>query len=150
MPGPTIRFILVDGDTSIHRQLHEQLAQTDDIRLIAETRNEGQTFALIAQHQPDVVVIAAQSPSSQQVELVRQLRASGLAVGILVLLLSEDVLAIKALIDAGANGYTLQSSPMEEIIEAIRAVQEANQVLVQITRCTWNDHSAPIAHHKLS
>lgn len=149
MPGSTVQVILVDGDTRIRRQLRERFAQTDDVRLIAEAKNEGQLFALMVQHQPDVLVIAAQIPNSKQVELIRQLRANGSTVGILVLLLSEDVPSIKAAIDAGANGYVLQASPMEEIVEAVRAVQEANQVLVQIRRYTWNGGSAHITPHNL-
>ncbi len=149
MPGPTIQVILVDGNAAFRHSLRKHAAGTGDIQVIAEAANERQVFDLITRHQPDVVVLGAPMPSSKQVELIRQLRASRSAVGILVLLLSEDVLAIKAAIDAGANGYALQSSRIEEIIEAIRAVQEANQVLVQIRRCTWNDCSAPLAHHPL-
>lgn len=135
MVGTTIRVVLVDGDMSFRWNLRDRLAQTDDIRVIAETKSEGPVFELMAQRQPDVVVVAAQIPSSKQVELVRQLRAEQSTTGILVLVLSEDTPAIKAAIDAGANGYVFQSSPIEEFIEAVRAVHEANQVCVQIRRC---------------
>ncbi len=149
MPGPTIRVVLVDGDTSIRRQLWERFAQTDDMRLIAEVKSKDPVFELIAQHQPDVIVLDAHMANNKQIELIQLFRARAFSAGILVQLLSEDVLAIRAAIDAGANGYALQFSPVEEVIDAIRAVQEANQVVVQVRRCTWNDHSAPRAHHNL-
>ncbi len=150
MPGPTIQVILVDGDAAFRYRLREHTAGTGDIRVIAEATNGRQVFDLIAQHQLDVVVLGAHMPSAKQVELIRLLRARASSAGILALLLSEDMTSVKAIIDAGTNGYALQASPIEEIIEAIRAVQEANQVLVQIRRSTWNDCSVPIARHDQS
>ncbi len=147
MPGSTIQVILVDGDAAFRSRLREHTAGTGDIRVIAEATNGRQVFDLIAQHQPDVVVLGAHMPSTKQVELIRLLRARPSSAGILALLLSEDIASVKAIIDAGTNGYALQSAPIEEIVEAVRAVQEANQVAVQIRQCAWNDGTAPTAHH---
>ena len=138
MLNSTIRVVWVGGDTSIRRNLRERLAQADGIRVIAASKNEGQILALMAQHQPDVVVVSTRIPSSKRIELIRQLRAKRFTAGILVLVLSEDVPFIKAAIGAGANGYILESAPIEEIVEAVRAVQEANQVLLEIRRYTGN------------
>jgi DNA-binding NarL/FixJ family response regulator len=147
MPGSTIRVVLVDGDAAIRRNLRERLAETDDIHMSGETENECQAFDLIAGHQPDVVVLVAQVPNNQRIDVIRQLRTRGSTAGILVLLLSEDAQSIKAAIDAGANGFALLSSPIEEVIEAVRAVHEANQVSVQIRRCAGAAFSIDAPRH---
>ncbi len=139
MLGSTIRVVLVDSSAVIRQNLREYLAEADDIRLTAEAENGPQVLDLVVRHQPDVVVLDAHVSCKKCVETIRQLRSQGSTAGILILLLLEDSLSIKAAIDAGANGYALQSSPIEEVIEVVRAVHEANQVLVQIGRRTRND-----------
>ena len=139
MLGSTICVVLVDSSAVIRRNIREYLAGADDIRVTAEADNGPEALDLVVQHQPDVVVLDAHMPGQNCVETVRQLRSQGSTVGILILVLSEDSPSIKLAIDAGANGYALQSSPIEEVIEAMWAVHEANQVLVQIGRRTRND-----------
>jgi NarL family two-component system response regulator LiaR len=99
--------------------------------MVAEAENAGQTVDQVMHHRPDVLVFDVQMPSENGVEVIRRLRTLGSNAGILALVTDEDTPYIRAALDAGANGYVLKSSSADEIVEAVRAVHEANNVLIQ-------------------
>ncbi len=124
MSVPAIRVVLADDHAVVRRGIRDFLTEAGDIIVVAEAENGIQAYDLVIQHRPDVVLLDVQMPGSNGIDVARQLRADGLAAGILILTAFDDPPYIKASIEAGANGYVLKSSDADEIIEAVRAVHE--------------------------
>jgi DNA-binding NarL/FixJ family response regulator len=61
--------------------------------------------------------------------VARRVRAHGWPVGLLILTAFDDDPFIVAALEAGVNGFVLKTADMEEIIEAVRAVNEGKSVL---------------------
>ena len=60
---------------------------------------------------------------------IRVIRAERLPVGVLILTVFDDPPYVKAVLQAGANGYVLKTAEAHEIVEAVQAVYEGQSVL---------------------
>ncbi|GEM_PF-2274299 len=131
MNNPTIRVVLADTHGLAHRDLQKFLRAAGDTITVASAGYAGQAVDLVTRHRPDVLVLDIEMSPASGVEVIRRLRALGSNVGILALVTTGDTACIRAALNAGANGYALKSSSADEIVEAVRAVYEANNVLIQ-------------------
>jgi DNA-binding NarL/FixJ family response regulator len=68
-------------------------------------------------------------PQRSGIDVARAIRAERLPVGILVLTAFDDEPYVRAVLQAGANGYVLKTADAEDIVDAVRAVQEGKSVL---------------------
>ena len=85
--------------------------------------------ALIREHRPAVAILDIQMPGQSGIETTRAIRAEQLPVGVLILTAFDDEPYIRAVLQAGANGYVLKTAEAEEIVEAVRAVSEGQSAL---------------------
>jgi DNA-binding NarL/FixJ family response regulator len=138
--GESVIYVVLAGNCHSRSAICTLLSSVADIVVVAETENSEKLLDLVSYHQPDVTVLELPMPGNNGVEVIRHLRANGSMTGILVLTTSEDPRYIKAALDAGANGYIVKSSTAEEIIDGVRAVDEANQVLLQ--KYVWEPWAA--------
>ncbi len=134
MDCPIIRVVLADSHPTVRQHLRELLAAAEGVKTVAEAGRCGQACDAVRQHRPDVLVLDIFLVGGSGMDVIRCVRLSSADVGILALIPFEDTSVIKAAIEAGANGYALKSDKPAEIIDAVRAVYEANRVLAQIKR----------------
>lgn len=127
-PAP-IRVILADDHALVRRGIREFLEISPDIEVLAEASDGTEALRLIRELKPDVAVLDIQMPAPNGIEVTRQIRAEKLPVGILILTAYEDPPYIKAVLQAGANGYVLKNVDAADLIEAVHAVQEGKSVL---------------------
>jgi DNA-binding NarL/FixJ family response regulator len=132
MDSPVIRVVLADSHRAVRQGLRDRLTAAEGIRVVAETERCGQVGDAVRQYRPDVLALNVQLADGSGIEAIRRLRMSGSDVGILALVTFESASYIKAAIEAGANGYVLKFAEAAEIVEAVRAVHEANRVLIQV------------------
>ncbi len=123
-----IRVILAD-DHQVVRHGIKLFLSAADIDVVAEAEDGEQALRLIEQHQPDVAVLDIQMPGYSGIEIARRVRARKWPVGLLILTAFDDDPFIVAALEAGVNGYVLKTADMEEIITAVRAVDEGRSVL---------------------
>ncbi len=128
---PRIRILLADAHGIVRRGLRGLLGEADDLSVVAEAENCEQVLERMKQDKPDVVVLDLPMPGSTGLEVIRRVRASDPAVGILILTVFEDSPYIRPALEAGANSYILKSSDAGEITQAVRDVYEASRVLLQ-------------------
>ena len=108
----------------VRRGIRDFLTDAGDIVVVAEAETGREALVLISQHQPDVAILDIRMPDGTGIEITRQLRAQKQSLGILILTAFDDPPYIRAAVEAGANGYMLKSASAEEIVDAVRAVNE--------------------------
>ncbi len=123
----SIRVVLADDHQVVRHGIQRFLASAG-IDVVAEAENGEQALRQIEQHQPDVAVLDIQMPEYSGIEVARRVRARGWPVGLLILTAFDDDPFIVAALEAGVNGFVLKTADMEEIIEAVRAVNEGKSV----------------------
>lgn len=124
-----IRVILVDDHAVVRQGIRQFLETAPNITVVAEASDGLEAIRLIREHKPDVAVLDIQMPGQTGIDVTRTLRAERLPVGVLILTAFDDPPYIKAVLEAGANGYVLKTAEAGEIVEAVRSVQEGQSVL---------------------
>lgn len=124
-----IRVLLADDHAVVRAGIRQFLEHAPDITVVAEADDGATAQTLIAQHQPDVAVLDIQMPQASGIEVTRWIRAQHPGVGVLVLTAYDDDPYVKAVVQAGANGYVLKTASPPEIIQAVRDVYAGKSAL---------------------
>lgn len=124
-----IRVVLADDHAVVRKGIREFLEQSGDITVVAEATDGPKAIDLVAEHQPDVVVLDIQMPGATGIEATRHIKAEHPGVRVLVLTAYDDDPYIFALLQAGASGYILKTADSTELVHAVRAVHRGESAL---------------------
>lgn len=125
----TIRVILADDHTVVRAGIRQILEHAGEIQVIAEAENGLDAETLIQDLKPDVAVLDIQMPKASGIEVTRWVRAHLSGVGVLILTAFDDDPYVLAALQAGANGYMLKTAEPEDLIRAVRDVNEGKSAL---------------------
>jgi DNA-binding NarL/FixJ family response regulator len=119
---PTIRVLLSDDHPIFLKGVQTLLDGVSDINIVATADTGGRALRLIAETQPDVLVMDIAMPDMNGVAVLKQIVGEGSAVQVVILSGHEDRTFVREALSAGARGYVLKRSAGENLIQAIRAV----------------------------
>jgi two-component system response regulator DesR len=115
-----IRVAVVDYHPHVAIALRALLDKTPDIRLVAQTRQGSEVFALVQRERPHVLLLdLLLEPGFDALSTVRDLRANYPAVRICLLSAHLEATYVRDLLEAGACGYILKDDDYVTRIEAI-------------------------------
>lgn len=124
-----IRILLADDHHIVRAGVRQLLESASDLQVIAEAGDGDEAQALIQKHKPDVAVLDVQMPKATGIEVTRWVRANMPEVGVLILTAYDDDPYVMAVLQAGANGYVLKTAQTEDLIQAVRDVNEGKSAL---------------------
>lgn len=116
-----IRLLLVDDQDIFREGLGELLSLRKDIEVTAQANNGEEAISLTAKLQPDVILMDVRMPLCNGVEATRTIHNSYPWIRIVVLTVFDDDEYIGQSLQAGAIGYLLKRTPVEQIVSAIRS-----------------------------
>lgn len=125
----TIRVLLADDHAVVRQGIRQFLETGSRIEIVAEAADGGEALRLIREQRPDVAVLDIQMPVHSGIEVTRRLRFERLPIGVLILTAFDDPPYVRAVLEAGANGYVLKTADAQDIIDAVHAVHEGQSVL---------------------
>jgi DNA-binding NarL/FixJ family response regulator len=123
-----LRIMLVD-DHPVYRAGLARLLRESGLDVIAELPNGEAALEAVEEMAPDVVVMDLNMPGMSGLEATRRLVAQSPATRVLVVSVSAQEADVTDAILAGASGYILKESPVEEVVAGIRAAA-AGQSLI--------------------
>ena len=124
----TIRVLLADD----HRMLREGLRRSlteEGFDIVGEAENGEQAVRMVADLQPDVVLMDVSMPEMDGLEATRLIGGSFTATQVIMLTMHADHEVLADAIRAGASGYLVKDCSTEEIAEAIRMAVQGDTVL---------------------
>lgn len=124
-----IRVLLADDHHIVRAGIRQLLESAKDIQVIAEAGDGEEAQALIQENKPDVAVLDIQMPKASGIEVTRWSRSHLPEVGVLILTAYDDEPYVMAVLQAGANGYVLKTASADELIQAVRDVNEGKSAL---------------------
>src|SRR4030067_2723676 len=124
-----IRVLLADDHHVVRAGIRQLLEGAGDLQVIAEAGDGEEAQAFIQKHKPDVAVLDIQMPKASGIEVTRWVRAHLPSVGVLILTAYDDDPYVMAVLQAGANGYVLKTAGADELIQAVRDVNEGKSAL---------------------
>ncbi len=124
-----IKVLLADDHLIVRAGIRRLLEAAGDLEVIAEAGDGEEAQALIQKYKPDVAVLDIQMPKASGIEVTRWVRAHVPEVGVLILTAYNDDPYVMAVLQAGANGYVLKTAGTDELIQAVRDVNEGKSAL---------------------
>ncbi len=124
-----IRTILADDHHMVRAGIRQLLEGAGDISVVGEAGDGEEAQVLIEKQKPDVAVLDIQMPKASGIDVTRWVRTHMPDVGVLVLTAYDDDPYVMAVLQAGANGYVLKTAKPEELIQAVRDVNEGKSAL---------------------
>jgi DNA-binding NarL/FixJ family response regulator len=90
--------------------------------IVGEADNIRDGFALIQETQPNIAIVDITLKGSSGIELLKDLRAHGSEVPVLILSMHDESLYAERALRAGARGYVTKHEASESVMTAIREV----------------------------
>ncbi len=117
-----INIMLVEDHQIVREGLRRMLEVEPDLKVVAEAANGEQALPLAASLSPDVVLMDIKMSGGDGVQATRKLKELNPECKVIMLTFYDNYL--QDAIQAGAVGYLLKDLRREELVQAIRAVQE--------------------------
>jgi DNA-binding NarL/FixJ family response regulator len=130
----TSRVLLVEDHTVLREGLKALFADEPDLKVVGEAGDGREALTLVAELNPNIVVMDISLPNLNGIEATRQIRRDYPGVQVVILSMHANEEYVFQVLQAGAAGYVLKQCPSSEVINAIRAA-----------RCGGSFLSAPIS-----
>jgi len=123
----SIQIVLVDDHDAVRRSLRAFLRTVPDILLVGEAANGSDAIKVVAEKQPDVVLMDLMMPRMDGVEATREIRARFPNVRVLILTSVLDTQVVQLALDAGADEALPKAVTIDAIADAIRRLAALRQ-----------------------
>lgn len=118
----SVSRILVIDDHTLIRSGIRSLLESANIEVVGEAGDATDAARLVAELEPDVVLMDVGMPKLNGIEGVRQIIAAVPTARVLMLSMHADDQYVLESLRAGAAGYVLKDAAFSELIEAIQTV----------------------------
>jgi DNA-binding NarL/FixJ family response regulator len=125
----TIKVLLADDQRVVREGLGTLLGLLDGIELVGTAADGEEALALVAEHDPDIVLMDLRMPRVDGIEAIRRLTERGARPAAIALTTYADDASVLGALRAGARGYLTKDAGAEEIREAVLAVSRGDVAL---------------------
>jgi DNA-binding NarL/FixJ family response regulator len=131
----TVKVVIADDQALVRGGFRMILDAKEDVDVVGEAGDGAEAVALVAEHQPDVVLMDVRMPQTDGIEATRQIVASGSPARIIILTTHDVDEYVFAALRAGASGFLLKDVRPPELVEGIRVVARGDALLAaSVTR----------------
>ena len=123
-PAARIRVVLADDHPVVRDGLAAIVNQQSDMVVVGEAGDGEEAIALFHALKPDVMVLDLRMPKQDGVAVVQRVIESDPGARMLIMTTYDGDEDIFRSLSQGAKGYILKDAPRQEILTAIRAVNE--------------------------
>ncbi|MDQ7024311.1 MAG: response regulator transcription factor [Anaerolineae bacterium] len=135
-----IRVLLVDDHSSIHIAITANIEIFDDFEIVGHASNGEEAIKLARQLNPNVILMDVIMPKMGGLEATRYIHEQQPDIKILALSSFQDDDSVRDMLKAGAVGYVLKNSSIDDIAHTIRAAHAGKSVFSQeVTRVLMSD-----------
>jgi NarL family two-component system response regulator LiaR len=127
-PGP-IRVMIADDHDMVRSGLGVFLEAFDDLELVGEANSGAEAVRLCPKVHPDVILMDLVMPEMDGVAATQLIRRTYPGVQVIALTSFDDQHLVQGALQAGAIGYLLKNTPIDELASAIRAAHAGKSTL---------------------
>jgi two-component system response regulator NreC len=124
-----IRIVVAEDHETVRQGLRALLSTKDDIVVVADAPNGRVAVDLVRELEPNIAVLDLSMPDMNGLAATRAIKETMPKVEVIALTRHADDAYVQELLSAGAAGYVLKQSPVEELLKAIRAVAKGERYL---------------------
>ena len=127
--GDPVRVVLADDQRLVRESLATLLGLLDGIELLATASDGEEALALVAEHDPDVVLMDLRMPRMDGIEATGRRREGHPDVRVIALTTYADDESVLGALRAGARGYLTKDASSQDIRNAILSVAAGDAAL---------------------
>jgi len=124
-----IRVVLAEDHESVRQGVQALLATREDIEVVADVGNGRAALERVRALKPDVAILDISMPEMNGLAAARAIAEAAPGVAVVALTRHSDDAYVQELLSAGAKGYVLKQSPIDELLKAIRSVAGGERYL---------------------
>ncbi len=122
----TIRILLADDHQLFREGLRHIFEDELGMSVVGQAESGRETIALAHSLLPDIIVMDISMPDLNGIEATRQIRSKLSDVKIIALSMHSDKRYVSEMLAAGAMGYLLKHSAVDELERAVRTILDGN------------------------
>ncbi len=123
------RLVLVEDHHLMRQGLAALLSGRGEVKIVGEAANGLEALTLVEKLEPQLVLMDLSMPTLNGLDATRQIKQRFPNIAVLVLSMYNDPMFVARALHAGASGYVLKESMLEELTLAIHAVIEGGVFL---------------------
>ena len=124
-----INVLLVDDHDLVRTGIRRMLDDISGIKVVGEARTGEEAIKLGRKLKPQVVLMDVKMPGIGGFEATRKLLRSDPDIKVLIVTICNNDLYPARLLQVGASGYLTKGASMEEMVQAIRAVNSGQRYI---------------------
>src|SRR5690554_3430683 len=134
MSKEQIKVLIVDDHQLMIEGLRSLLEDEEGIGSVAGANSMEETLTFLEKNQVDVVLMDINMPEVSGIEITQKIRENYPATKVIALTMHDDISIITRMIKAGASGYVLKKTNMNEVIDALKIVHAGGKYLSMTTQ----------------
>lgn len=134
MTVDNIRVLIVDDHQLMIEGLKVLLEDEESISKVYGANSSDMAFELLDKYEIDVVLMDVNMPKVTGVEVTELIKEKFPNIKVVALTMHDDISIITKMIKAGASGYLLKRTQMNEVLEAIKTVYHNKKYLSNNTQ----------------
>lgn len=124
-----VRVVVADDQTVVRDGLVMLLGLLPEVTVVGAASDGAEAVSLVAEHDPDIVLMDLRMPRVDGVEATGRIRAEHPRTQVVVLTTYADDESVFGALQAGARGYLTKDASAEEIASAIATVHRGEALL---------------------
>ena len=117
-----VHLLLADDHAVVRAGIRNALKELPNLEVVGEVGDGPALFTMLAQMQPDMLLIDVTMPHFEPIVAIQQIRARYPGMKILVVSAYDDDVYVQGLLKAGVDGYHLKDQPLSELRLAVQQV----------------------------
>ncbi len=134
MLNEPIKVLIVDDHQLMIEGLKSLLEDEEDIAFVAGANSMAEMLKFLENHSIDVVLMDINMPEGSGIEATEKVKSLYPSIKVIALTMHDDISVITKMVKAGASGYILKRTNMNEVIEALRIVHHNGRYLSNNTQ----------------
>lgn len=136
------KLMIVDDHPLIRRGISQLLSFEPEFDIIAEASNGSDAVRLAAEHEPDLILLDLNMKGMSGLDTLHAMRAEGIAASIVVLTVSDSRADIRALLNAGADGYLLKDTEPDQLVGLLKQALDGGKAYSDRVKAYLADNAA--------
>lgn len=122
-----MKIVIADDHAVVRTGFSMILNYQDDMEVVATAADGLEAFQMVAKHHPDVLILDLSMPPGESGLIATgKIKDAFPDTKILILTMFDDEEYLFHVLRNGANGYILKNAPDEELIQAVRTVNNGD------------------------
>lgn len=125
----TVRVVIVDDHPLVRERLTEVIQSEPGFIICGEAEDRIEALEVISTTRPDIAIVDLTLKNSNGIDLIKDIRARGPDLKVLVVSMHDETLHAERAIRAGARGYITKQEATRKILQALDTVRRGEVYL---------------------